>query len=480
MKSSRTLLFICIVFAIMATLCICFPRDGINIGKMTLRFPSLHKVLVREKTASVEELMRQEEEERLMRDICDSIHYYHDVIDSSDSRFWFPNDDPAFFDPLFKQMETASQQGRTIRILHYGDSQIEMDRMTDRLRAYMQDTYGGGGPGMLPLRQTVYTRSVNQNASGSLVLQSSYGGDSTQSYRANGNYGLMARCWHMYGSATMNVSAAKPKDVPESFKRFSTVSVIFNNTGTGPLTATLSTRTSTLSTPAMRQCSSQGVHSFAWQLDSAATDIHLSLQGDGDIYCITVDDGPGVAVDNIALRGCSGQQFTMINADQLTEAYRNLDVGLIIMQFGGNSVPYIRCDKALEPYLTNLGRQIDRLHEACPDALILFIGPSDMSTTINGERHTYLYLPTMVTKLQQMANEHGAAYWSIYHAMGGKNSMVAWVNSGLAGSDYIHFSQKGVNLMGDRLAEAFQKMSDFYHLRKNIPAEQFDSVWRSR
>ena len=69
---------------------------------------------------------------------------------------------------------------------------------------------------------------------------------------------------------------------------------------------------------------------------------------------------------------------------------------------------------------------------------------------------------------QQMANAHGAAFWSIYHAMGGYNSMAAWVDQGLGGPDYIHFSQRGVDIMGDRLSKAFDNMYHIYKMRKEV------------
>ena len=115
-----------------------------------------------------------------------------------------------------------------------------------------------------------------------------------------------------------------------------------------------------------------------------------------------------------------------------------------------------------------MGHQIDRLHQCCPNAKILFIGPSDMSTRENGELQTYPALPLVVESLQQMANAHGAAFWSIYHAMGGYNSMAAWVDQGLGGPDYIHFSQRGVDIMGDRLSKAFDNMYHIYKMRKEV------------
>ena len=115
-----------------------------------------------------------------------------------------------------------------------------------------------------------------------------------------------------------------------------------------------------------------------------------------------------------------------------------------------------------------MGQQIDRLHQCCPQAKILFIGPSDMSTRENGELQSYPCLPQVVDSLRATANRHGAAYWSIYHAMGGQNSMSAWVNQGLGSPDYIHFSQRGVDIMGDRLSKAFDNMYQMYRMRKEV------------
>jgi lysophospholipase L1-like esterase len=89
-----------------------------------------------------------------------------------------------------------------------------------------------------------------------------------------------------------------------------------------------------------------------------------------------------------------------------------------------------------------------------------------MTSTGEGTWQTYSFLPNIVEGLRQMANQHGAAYWSIYDAMGGWNSMKTWVENGYAGKDYMHFTQKGADIMGDRLAEAFMKQYSYYRFRR--------------
>ena len=91
-----------------------------------------------------------------------------------------------------------------------------------------------------------------------------------------------------------------------------------------------------------------------------------------------------------------------------------------------------------------------------------------MSTRLQGDMQSYPFLPDIIEGLRQMANDHGAAYWSIYHAMGGWNSMVNWNKKGLAGSDYIHFSQQGADKMGAKLAQALADNYQLFLLRRRL------------
>jgi hypothetical protein len=51
--------------------------------------------------------------------------------------------------------------------------------------------------------------------------------------------------------------------------------------------------------------------------------------------------------------------------------------------------------------------------------------------------------------------EAGAAYWDLFGAMGGVNSMPSWVSQGLAGNDYIHFTPKGSSYASQLFYDAF-------------------------
>ena len=463
MRSSKIFLFILTAVALLALLCLFFPADGVKLFGITLRFPSLERIMTREEKFNMDAFLSDEQrrQDSIAKVLSDSTDYYIALLNDSATRFYLPDDNFTFFDAMFATMDSAQHQQRTVRVLHYGDSQVEMDHMTSRLRSALQEQFGGGGPGLLPLNGFTPVTAAQIWANGSYEKLSSFG-DSTVS-RSSGNYGPMMQCHRINGAVSAGIRPAAHRDSNDRILLIDHLRVLFNNRG-GTFSASLDVPDAGYSQAF--SSSAEGVQHFDWQLDSIAAKISLHYSGSADFYGIMADYGHGVAVDNIPMRGCSGHQFKGVRADLLTAAYSQMDVALIILQFGGNSVPYIRGEKALERYCEELGEQIDHLHACCPNATILFIGPSDMTSTGEGTWQTWRFLPNIVEGLRQMANQHGAAYWSIYDAMGGWNSMKSWVDNGYAGKDYMHFTQKGADIMGDRLAQALLLQYEYYKFRQ--------------
>ena len=457
MKAGKIALFFAIVVAALAGVSVVFPSDGIAVGKHTYYLPTLGTL-----AESWEEGAGFSEECGVRSELMDSIQWLQSFADTSDLRFWLP--DSLYLDAFWQAAESAAGRGTVLRVLHYGDSQIEMDRMSAQLRTFMQETFGGGGPGLIPFRTVIPSYAVRQSTSGELAHLASFG-DSTV-VRSKGNYGPMMQCFRLAGgSSTATVTATNVGFADSRVKRFSRVRLIYNNRGDS-LRLVFADREGSLRDTAGD--SRQGVGSREWMLDSATSSFSLRVSGSADLYGIAVDDGAGVAVDNIPMRGCSGPQFTTVNSQLLAQAYGELEVGLIILQFGGNSVPYIQSTKAIENYCEAMGRQIDYIHRCCPQARILFVGPSDMSTRVRDQLQTYPFLPALVDSLAATATRHHAAYWSIYHAMGGFNAMVYWNRKGWAIDDYIHFSHRGAEMMGDRLVQALKDSYHLYRLRKRV------------
>jgi hypothetical protein len=125
------------------------------------------------------------------------------------------------------------------------------------------------------------------------------------------------------------------------------------------------------------------------------------------------------------------------------------------MQFGGNSMPYITDSLKARQSANYFKGQLYTIKKLCPEATIVVIGPSDMSTLLDGEYTTYPILPYFVECLKKASKEVGGSYFDMYQAMGGKDAMVAWVENGLAAKDYIHFSNKGASIAAQKFYDAF-------------------------
>ncbi|MDG2311706.1 MAG: hypothetical protein P8L64_04880, partial [Flavobacteriales bacterium] len=68
---------------------------------------------------------------------------------------------------LFTNLNEIGRDERdAIHIFHFGDSQIECDRITGRIRSSWQKTWGGSGPGLIPATQPVPSLSVRQETEG--------------------------------------------------------------------------------------------------------------------------------------------------------------------------------------------------------------------------------------------------------------------------------------------------------------------------
>ena len=425
-------------------MCHFFPEDGLT---LTLKFPSLKEVMgeeeeVEEPEISVEEILAMNEKTAEIAAEKDSLVKF---FNTSPTRFYLPNDDLKFFDPLFKELENADK--KRVRILHYGDSQLEEDRMTFIIRDTLQSMFGGDGQGMMPAR-THNTFSMAGGASGSITRYMIFAPDR----RSGGNkYGPFGDFVRLYGSVRLNYRQSKREDVKR--RLFNEVTVVAGNTSGKGLAVTLGDST-------IRFNAGESLVRAVFSVPDSSDKVSLSISGNGDLYGVLMDNKTGVAVDNIPMRGCSGTIFTAMNADQLRSYYEQENVRLIFLQYGGNSVPVISNTKHVSNYCNTIRKQINYIQGLAPNAKIVFIGPSDMYS------RTRPMIPHLVDSLKSTANSCGAAYWDIYGAMGGKYSMSKWVSKGLAGSDYIHFTNKGSRLMASRLAESFKIYYEYYLWRK--------------
>lgn len=333
-------------------------------------------------------------------------------------------DSRVFLQRFYASLAEAGE--RKIRVLHYGDSQIEEDRLTQQIRESLQSRYGGAGVGLMPLAQTIPSLTVRQELymSGRYVSPMNgprrymvYGPKRDQ--RQDGLYGPMGQMAVMNDSLVPGSEQIKVVCQPRQANGSYDTWRIFAD------------------------------HSIDYRISGDT----VHFQGRGAVYGLSQESRTGVIVDNLPMRGSIGTVFTKIDSLQLTTFYREENVQLIIMQFGGNAIPFNKNPGTILGIVKGLRQQVQYLQRCAPGVSILFIGPSDMLTQEEGEWITYPMVPYMDRLLRKMALEENIAYFSLYRWMGGSGSMLRWQEAGLAGTDGVHFTRTGARKAGKAIAE---------------------------
>lgn len=475
MRPVKTLLFTLGVFLLLAGAMWFTPANGVKIGSFTFHMPTFQEMVgadtvkyadvsnIIEQQFDIDSLLKQQTDSLL----ADSVHEFippasYDSLAKTIYKIELTDTARMSLYRFFQQLHDSS----STRIMHYGDSQLEGDRITAFLRNKFQVKFGGTGPGLRPAVQPYdYVFTAVQENSDNWKRYPIYG--NVDSLVEHNRYGVMGAFSRFapprsdtlpftdttFYRAELSISksdvAYKRTQEYENFR-------LFYGNAKKPVQMQLKAKGEVVLTDTLPQEVDYGVVDCV--LPDSTSSISLTFAGydSPDIYGIELASKTGVIMDNIALRGSSGTIFTKTDFALSREMYNDLKPRLFILQFGGNVMPYIKDRKAVKNYGRWFTAQILRLKRTCPDAAILVIGPSDMSTKEKDKYITYKFLPDVVGTLKQVALSNGCGFWNMYEAMGGHNSMPSWVNAdpSLARPDYVHFSAKGARLIANMFYNA--------------------------
>jgi D-alanyl-lipoteichoic acid acyltransferase DltB (MBOAT superfamily) len=368
-------------------------------------------------------------------------------------------------DPLKQFMDSLRYSEGQVRIMYYGDSQIEGDRLTAFLRSGLRKGRSGTGPGLfLPVMPVTYTKSIFIRASSNwnrYNYLSFKNGEITHN-----NFGpCMAFCRFLPdGIRSATPVNAWIRIVPSKFAdsttlKYDLLRILYRNTqdnvkieirgGNMPVTIDTLKR-------------STDIKEFSCPLYNSK-DILIDFLGktSPDIYGISIESKTGIMVDNIPQRGSAGLEFTMVDRDNLREAYRFLSPDLVVLHYGLNIVKNARDDYSY--YERGLYRQLSLLKDVLPRTPLLVVSVTDMAYGTGDVIRTYPNLPDIIKAQKNASDQAGAFFWDAREAMGGSGSIVKWFNMdpSLAKKDYVHFTDRGA----DTLARIM--MSDLFTILKS-------------
>ena len=386
----------------------------------------------------------------------------------------YPPDMDSVLNHFFSELITIHDNKGSTRILHYGDSQIEGDRITSFIREYLQEKFGGKGPGLLlPGLIVPLTASVKMKCSKNWRLFTRK--EVKDSVISHNKLGVMLQFSGFSNHANSALQETSTKIAGFSVhnssicylhaRSFDLCTILYGN-ASGPVSLQIKNNGLLLKSDTLKTISS-GYISKSYRIESPEQ-VEFIFEGAAgiDLYGIALDGCYGVAMDNIPLRGSAGLEFTKTDRVMLGNMYNDLNVSLVLLQFGVNVAPNIV--ESYNYYERVFYRQLMLLKQIKPDLSIIVMGISDMARKEETRVVSYPNLEKIRNAQKNAAFKAGCAFWDSYEAMGGEGSMTDWANSDppLARKDFIHFTYTGSN----KLAEMFLKslMSDFKKYEKSV------------
>lgn len=506
MKPSSILAFFVAIMASLLVIMLIFPKEGISVtNDISMNFPTFTVWMAETKSRpdSVKTILDNIEIPTDDEDVSAFVNIQVDTIQNADADtvanqyseyvprpiaidsihqpLELPPSGVACLENIFGALTDAEQLQSIVRILHYGDSQIETDRITGYMRSKLQAQFGGSGPGLVPAKSPYdYKSPIHVVNSGEWRRYTIFPKIDTTitHYR----YGVLAS-FSMFAPPPAPEKPTEP-DTTVSMTGDSLVQAIFHpeppkvkevHKGSINFEFTSITKANIKNIKQIRMFYGNCKESFAvtvrngetvlyqdsvapssyysikkWTISEPVQDLAMDFSGteSPEIYAFAMDGNGGVACDNIPLRGCSGTIFTKMNSQMLQKMYNDLHVKCVILQFGGNSIPVLK-PETVKNYVGSLMSQVRLIRKICPEMSIIIIGPADMSTKVMDEYQSYEIIPELVEAMRQAAFANNCAFWDMYSAMGGWNSMPDWVfhEPPLGEKDFTHFSVQGANVI---------------------------------
>ncbi|MGL5789997.1 MAG: hypothetical protein ACRCXV_08970 [Bacteroidales bacterium] len=341
---------------------------------------------------------------------------------------------------FYKTLHGRSKIGRPVRIAFLGDSFIEGDIMVCDIRESLQNKFGGHGVGFVPMASIVaaYTPTIKHG------------------FKDWTTYSIINNKYKDYPFTLTGVAFKPEIGAYANFEgvkwraNLDTVScarVLYRNSKNVSIDMVVNNKDSMrYELPDQSQISQLIVKGEIGNLK-----MKVVGSDDVEILGVVLEDNAGVTVDNYSIRGNSGILMHRVDITQTKELQKLMSYDLVVLQYGVNAVE--RDVLSYSGYRKQMVSVINKLKQALPNTSFLLLSVPDRSTLVEGEFVTMNGIPAMIKAQKEIAQECGVAFWNMYEAMGGYNSMVGFVAKNWGSKDYTHISHAG----GRYIASAFVK-----------------------
>ena len=344
----------------------------------------------------------------------------------------------SFFEGLKKTSDTL------VRIIYYGDSQIEGDHLTYTLRSKLQSRFGGKGIGYMPMEMYFNTTEqlaiVTEDFEKQIVCY--------EQQKTLQKYGLYGRFFEPDSKLNEVRIINRRKE-----HLYDKVKLIY----TGEATLTVEGSEETDDVLKSNQVDQKVIYRNG---SPAVLKLQFSDCKNFNIYGLLLDSDKGIAVDDVSFRGNLNLMLNRFDGTVFQQMGKILQPALVVLHFGLNVVPDSRPNYV--SYRHAVERDIRLLKKYLPGTSILVVGVSDMAHKVEGEFKTYANVGSILEEQRKAAQNEQVAFWNMRQAMGGEGAIIQWVEKGWARTDYAHLTIEGTRQIGELLNRDLMQAYDQY------------------
>ena len=348
-------------------------------------------------------------------DTFDFINYQANVIQMPSTNGADNNETMSAWRQLAEDMADARTNFEQIDIVHIGDSHIQAEMGTSRLRELLQEQYGNAGRGLISAFRLAGT---NQPVDYAI----------TSERPTDKQARLLKRPWPIEPGFT-GVASCSEKSNLITFKNLKKEHSF--------------DRATIFASDANRYLA------FPEVVDSAQ--FH-ALPGERVFGVYTTNsNNPGIVYSTIGNNGACFSDYLLLNG--FSNDVAKLNPRLIILSMGTNEGFSSMSDDEMEHSMHQL---ISELREANPKALFMLWTPMEChGKDSEGNFAIKSRVRDARDLILKVAREEAIPVWDFYEVAGGYGSAQKWVDAGMMNkNDHVHLLSKGYRFQGELAADA--------------------------
>lgn len=360
---------------------------------------------------------------------------------------------------FFSQLRMLEiQNDRKVHILHIGDSHIQADFFSGKVRNmfYEDRRFPMSGRGFVFPYRAAHTNNPNDYKVSYTGVWNGNRSSISRHYSRWGISGITATTYSSKSTITIN-----PNINPEQPYEFNRVKVFYPNQSKSQFRVKLKLNEGNNLHLHQKDI---GMEEFILDKPQESVTIAMDRQKSTQKHFVMQgimfeSDNPGIIYSATGVNGAKASSFG--RCADLSNHIGYLNPDLVIVSLGTNDAYSKPFDK--EKFRSHYSNLLSEIRKHSPDVNILLTTPGD-----NYRYKKYLNYDNDEARIVigELAIKYKAAVWDFYTVMGGLKSIDYWFANGMAGNDRLHLTKKGYELQGEL----------FYHALNNAYRNFSDSV----